>query len=359
MVEEHESIFYEGRIKEIEKILIQFVIDSGTTKRSEIDSHLLTYMLLHPKLTQSQLHKLSLEFYKKKSKSGISRGKISSFLKSLEAFHILSIEKESEDKNYNYVYSLQGSLGDLLKNSVDQGLGLLHEMANFYSKKLESLANLPVHQRKEAYPTIILRVKELLEFWKYYGTLFKDFITGAEDKGLLKDFYKDIEEYSADLTLDDIEEEIIRVLSETTGFMVKNIHYTRILSYNILRKRLTQDELQELTGYSKGFISQALNYLVKEKLIERVKQKGIRKTYYTIESIRRSYFSRFINRLNRSLKYKPLLEDLLQELEEKKEKLKNLNGYNLIKQKLGEILEIYPKIEIILNILETELKKNV
>ena len=103
MLEKESNIFYEGRIKEIEKTLIQYIIEVGKYKRSEIESHLLAYLLFHPKLSQAQMRALSLEFYVKKSKKGISTGKISSFVKTYEKFQVLHREKEKIGNNYTNI----------------------------------------------------------------------------------------------------------------------------------------------------------------------------------------------------------------------------------------------------------------
>ena len=361
MLEKQSSICYEGRIKEIEKALVQYVVDVGKTKRSEIESHLLAYLLFHSKLSQAQMRALSLEFYNKKSKKGISTGKISSFVKKYEKFRVLHRERVKSGNNYTYFYSFRGSLTNLTMTALYEGTGMIHEMVDFFTQKLDSLNNLNSKQKNNSiFPTILSRTKELVDFWSEYELIVKDLknsFLNIPKNASKRGYFKEIEDYSADLSLEDIEEEIIKALTETTGFTVKNDQYTRILSYFIIRKQLTQGEIKKLTGYSTGFISQALNYLIENELIQKKKIKGVRKPFYVVESIKYNYFLRFFNRLNLTFRKKPVLDQLLQELRESEDKLKHLNGYVFIRQRLEELLEYFPLVDDFIEILNTELDK--
>lgn len=360
MQEKQDSIFYEGRIKEIEKALVQYVVDVGKTKRSELESHLLAYLLFHPKLSQAQMRNLSEEFYIKNSKRGISTGKISSFVKKYEKFRVLQREKEKTGNNYAYFYSFSGPVSKLTITALYEGTGMIHEMVDFFTQKIESLNKLNSKQKnKKIFPLILSRTKELINFWTEYENIvkrLKDSFPDVPKTISQRGYFKDIEDYSADLSLEDIEEEIIKALTETTGFTVKNDQYTRILSYFIIRKQLTQGDVKKLTGYSTGFISQALNYLIENELIQKVKIKGVRKPFYVVESIKYNYFLRFFNRLNLTFSKKPILDQIIQELRENEEELRDQNGYAFIRQRLEELLEYFPLVEDFIDILKTELQ---
>jgi DNA-binding transcriptional regulator GbsR (MarR family) len=361
MQEKQELFFYKGRIKEIEEALVQYVVDVGKTKRSKMDSHLLAYLLFHPKLSQAQMRALSKKFYLKKSKSGISTGRISSFVNKYEKFRVLHREKEKSGRNYTYFYSFRGTLTNLTMTALYEGIGMIHEMIDFFAQKIESLTNLNSKQKNNSvFPIVLSRTKELINFWREYEDMVKDLKKSFPDipqTTSIRGFFKEIEDYSADLRLEDIEEEIIKALTETTGFTVKNDQYTRILSYFIIRKKLTQGDIKKLTGYSTGYISQALNYLIENELIQKVKIKGVRKPFYVVESIKYNYYLRFYNRLNLTFNKKPVLDELLRELRENEDKLKDLNGYTFIRTRLEELLEYFPLVEEFIEILNTELEK--
>ncbi|MFX1499762.1 MAG: hypothetical protein ACFFDH_02215, partial [Promethearchaeota archaeon] len=355
-----ENIIYEGRIREIEETFINYVVDGGRTKRTEIESHILAYLLLHPKLTQAQIHQLSHEFYIKGSKRGISRGKISSYLNFLNTnFPILKRERILIDRQYTYVYSFDGSIGNIMIEGADLGINVIHQMINFFSQKLTDLTNLNRQERAKSkiYPTLLLRVKELVDFWKYYLNVFRNFSSDVKERKIEKNIYQEIEESSSKLTVNDIEKELVRIPCETFGFIIYNEEYTKILSYLTLRKKLTQGELHKLTGLSVGYISQALKFLIKVDLIEKVKIKGIRKPYYQVDSIPLFYLKRFRSWFNFFEKWKPELEEFIKEFKENKEELQNLNGYERIKILLEGYLQLIPMLEQFLKILDSEIKK--
>lgn len=357
---ELENIIYEGRIREIEEIFINYIVEGGRTKRTEIESHILAYILLHPKLTQAQIYQLSHEFYKKGLKRGISRGKISSYLNFLiKNFPILKKEKVLIDKKYVYVYSFEGLIVDMMIEGANLGLNTIHQMINFFKQKLTNLTNLNRQARAKSkiYPTLLLRVKELVDFWEYFLSLFLNFSPEVKERRIERNIYQEIEESTYYLTVDDIEKELIKVPSATFGFVVYNEKYTTILSFLTLRKRLKQEELRKLTGLSTGYISQALNFLIEMDLVKKVKIPGIRKPYYEVDSIPLSYLKRFRKWLIFIIKWKPELEISLKEFKENKEKLKNLNGYERIKELLKEYLQLIPMLEQFLGTIEREIEK--
>ena len=65
-----------------------------------------------------------------------------------------------------------------------------------------------------------------------------------------------------------IENEIIKTLLNYTIFSVRGEITSTILFYFITRKNLTQFELQNLTGFSAGKISQELNEFLEFNLIK-------------------------------------------------------------------------------------------
>ncbi|MFX1346433.1 MAG: hypothetical protein ACFFAI_15150, partial [Promethearchaeota archaeon] len=326
----------------------------------EIESHILAYLILHKKLTQAQIYQLSHEFYKKGSKRGISRGKISSYLNFLlKKFPILKKEKVLIEKNYVYVYSFEGSIVEIMIEGANLGLNIIHQMIYFYKQKLADLTNLnsQVRAKSKIYPTILLRVKEIVDFWEYYLNLFLNFSPDIKERKIDQNIYQEIEDDTSETTVDDIEKELTKVPSATFGFIVNNEEYTKILSYITMRKRLTQRELHKLTALSTGYISQALNFLIEVDLIKKVKTPGRREPYYEVDSIPLSYLKRFRNWFDFIVKWKPELENSYIELNKNKEELKNLNGYERIKEILKEYLQLIPILEQFLGIIDQEIEK--
>ena len=69
--------------------------------------------------------------------------------------------------------------------------------------------------------------------------------------------------------LGEIEWEIVDFLVQSPLFVGQSEYMPVIKSYFITRRDLTQKDIKELTGYSTGVISQALNELVKMGFVEK------------------------------------------------------------------------------------------
>jgi len=277
----------------------------------------------------------------------------------LKNFPILKRKRILIGNQYTYIYTFKGSIVDMMLEGSNLGLNVIHQMIDFLNKTLACLTNLNSQERAKSkiYPTLLLRVKELVDFWEYYLNLFLNFSPNLKEKKIDRNIYQEIENNESNLTVDDIERKIVNIPIITFGFIVYNKKYTKILSYLTLRKRLQQDELYKLTGFSTGYISQALKFLIELDFVKKVKIVGIRKPYYEVDSIPLSYLKRIRNWFFFIVKWKPELENYFKELNDNMEKLKNLNGYKRIKELLKSYLQLIPMLEKILGIIERELEK--
>lgn len=277
----------------------------------------------------------------------------------MKNFPILKRKRILIGNQYTYIYTFKGSIVDMMLEGSNLGLNVIHQMIDFLNKTLACLTNLNSQERAKSkiYPTLLLRVKELVDFWEYYLNLFLNFSPNLKEKKIDRNIYQEIENNESNLTVDDIERKIVNIPIITFGFIVYNKKYTKILSYLTLRKRLQQDELYKLTGFSTGYISQALKFLIELDFVKKVKIVGIRKPYYEVDSIPLSYLKRIRNWFFFIVKWKPELENYFKELNDNMEKLKNLNGYKRIKELLKSYLQLIPMLEKILGIIERELEK--
>ena len=126
-----------------------------------------------------------------------------------------------------------------------------------------------------------------------------------------------------------IENEIFRKLLKFTVFSVRGEISTKILFYFITRKDLTQSKLQKLTGFSAGKISQELNNFLDFNLIKISKRS--KPWVYSMESVVVETFSRAISLLKTNLKWETKFLKMKNELEDNREMLQKLNGYDKIK----------------------------
>ena len=132
-----------------------------------------------------------------------------------------------------------------------------------------------------------------------------------------------------DPEIEKIESEIIENLLKCQIFSVRGEITSKILFYFITRKDLTQSELQYLTGFSAGKISQELNNFLEFDLIKI--SKNSKPWIYTMESVVAETFSRAINLLRTNLKWETRFLEIKRDLEDNREELQKLNGYDEVK----------------------------
>jgi len=151
-----------------------------------------------------------------------------------------------------------------------------------------------------------------------------------------------------------IESEIIETLLKFTIFSVRGIITSKILFYFITRKNLAQSELQYLTGFSTGKISQELNNFLEFNLIKISKKS--KPWIYTMESGVVETFSRAITLLKKNLKWETKFLEIKKELEVKREGLQKLNGYDEVKEFIEVNLMRFAGFKVVLKLWE-DLKK--
>ncbi|MFW9999543.1 MAG: hypothetical protein ACFE88_05450 [Candidatus Hermodarchaeota archaeon] len=126
-----------------------------------------------------------------------------------------------------------------------------------------------------------------------------------------------------------IESEVINKLLNYIIFSIRGEITSKILFYFITRKDLTQSKIQDLTGFSAGKISQELNNFLEFNLIKI--SKNSKPWVYSMESVVAETFSRAINLLKTNVKWEAKFLEMKKDLEDNKEKLQKLNGYNEVK----------------------------
>jgi DNA-binding transcriptional regulator GbsR (MarR family) len=151
-----------------------------------------------------------------------------------------------------------------------------------------------------------------------------------------------------------IESEIIENLLNFTIFSIRGEITSTILFYFITRKNLTQSELQNLTGFSAGKISQELNDFLEFNLIKISKKS--KPWVYSMESVPVETLSRAISLLKTNLKWEPKFLEIKKELEDNREELEKLNGYDEVTDFLKVNLNRFTGFKKIVQLWE-DLKK--
>ncbi len=147
-----------------------------------------------------------------------------------------------------------------------------------------------------------------------------------------------------------IESEIFKTLLKYTVFSVRGEIASKILFYFITRKDLTQSELQNLTGFSAGKISQELNNFLEFNLIKISKKS--KPWIYSMESVVAETFSRAISLLKTNIKWEAKFLEMKNDLVINREELQNLNGYNEIKDFIDVNLMRFSGYKAVINLWE-------
>ncbi|MFX1327569.1 MAG: hypothetical protein ACFE91_05425 [Promethearchaeota archaeon] len=120
-----ENHIFEGKIKEYEQILIDFILDSGRAKSVDPNLQLIIgYIGIHKKLTQKQLKDLT----------GLSTGTISKKLRDILALRVAKKEKIPKTNEYLYINTPE-SYGDI----ADAALEDFMKINEFLKKKITEL----------------------------------------------------------------------------------------------------------------------------------------------------------------------------------------------------------------------------
>ena len=343
---------YPKEIRRFESDLIDFIVESGKNKRSsDIESHILAYFLLHRSLTQKQIQELSTIFHKKK----ISKGSISNFLSQYERYGVLVKKKIPEKKN-SFRYTLKDrNIRDLMSTGFESGFDELESWIEFIEIRIQVLKNIkPEPSEIKLHMILIERLKEIKDFLQFQEKLMKNFLSDKLDREEKNEIQisVDLIDRMKKKSILEIEQEVVNFTENNPLFMIDEVSYIPIFSYLITRKKLTQSQLQELTGLSSGLISEGLNHLLKKGFIKLEKVKGIRKRFYTIPSIAYSNYLKQYQRFKYINQFKKKIDLIFQEMKNREDELKELNGYNVILEWVEQILKLFVVVEKGINLFE-------
>ena len=361
MSKKYEDFIYPEEIRKYEKDLLDFIVESGKNKRkSDIESHILGYFLLHSSLTQKEIQILSTKF-----RSGrISSGSISNFLNQYTSYEprIILKRKVPNSKNKFRYHIISENLREMFAVGKEAGVNVLYEIIGNIKDILRYLENLNPNEKEiKLYNTILERTKELLAYLEYHLSLFDNFMESIIGKEYPLKKGTKIQKTNSKLkkvnsqNLKAIEQELINLILNSELFIIEEIKYHPIIAYLITRKRLTQLELQKLTSLSTGLISEGLKYLKKERYIEIQKLQGDRQRRYILKSIGYFNFFKFYKRFRNIVHNKYKLVHILDELKKRKDELGEINGYNIIKKRVEEFLEQFKVIDFGIQIFQKAL----
>lgn len=342
-----ENLYFQGRIKEIEQEIVEFQLNlARSNNQSESLQKILSTLLLHGKLTQSQIKKLAIL-----SKSTISTGL-------LNLLNIGHIKKEKIQGSREYAYYISSTF----KESMFNALGSLDNEIKFLEIKQKELVN-NYSPKCIGYNLLTNRINELI----YVFGLYQKVVEKLEDDTIeikTKDIAIDLTKEdlrNIDVVIDpeikQIEDKIIDYFLYSSAYSTLDELTNRVYIYFFTRKVLTQKKLRYLTGLSLGKISQIVKQLIDVDTIEKLNKNENRtiipadmkrQQIYTMISIQRSFFKSGLTSGKKILKNKSRFQELMSELVAYEAELKTLNGYD----KVLEVLKNYFRLFMIFDKIE-------
>ncbi len=348
------SHLFNEKFRKYEEKLVAFLLDISQIKRVNPKISIISsYLLIHEKLTQKELKELT----------GFSMGSISTLLSVMtgtEAF-----KKERIIHTHTYTYSFSGNLEDLTTKGYEIALSSFSSFERFLKNKKKEL-NILIEQSKEGAEHLSQRIEELLESFEIYENLFP-MLTRSPNNGTTKEYSlegliliktkkQEAKKIKFDPEIYMIEDDMINQLAASPMFASRDPMFIRILGYFMTRKYLTQNRLKRITGLSTGKISEEINMLLKNGLIEKVNVSDKGKITYGAESAGKMLlkFSRSV--LYRMANWDDELQNMRSELEDNRIKLESLNGYSRIYQINKYLLDTISNYKRLMDMLDIILK---
>lgn len=341
---------FSEKLRKYEDTFVEFLLDIAESKRVNPKiSKISSYLLLHGKLTQKELKELT----------GFSMGSISTLISVMAG--IGAYKKERIPHTHTYVYSFTGNLEDLTTKGFEIALSSFDSFERYISNKKIELKGL-IERSKEGAEYLLQRINELLEIFEIYKKLFslliknstekiqkdipqKDLILTKGEKNINKKIRFDPEVYI-------FEDDLLNQLVASPMFSGRDPMFVKILGYFITRKYLTQRKLQRITGLSAGKISQEVNTLLENGLIEKVDVSDKGKITYGAESAGIMFlkFSRSI--INKMVKWDDKLQKMKVELENNRKLIGNLDGFSRIYKINKFLLDSISKYKIFIDAVD-------
>jgi len=161
--------------------------------------------------------------------------------------------------------------------------------------------------------------------------------------------------FNSDIT--QIEKDLVEFLTKSQFFIGEKNSTAEIISFFIARKELTQNKLKELTGLSKGTISQELNDLLNRNIIEEKEGIDTKIKRYSMNSIMDGFINSYLSAVKDYLKYKKKFSQIKLKLEQEREILQNFEEYDMIYKVINIFLDSLPITERIVEMLKKRKEK--
>ena len=158
-----------------------------------------------------------------------------------------------------------------------------------------------------------------------------------------------IEEFDDEIRT--IEKDIFKYLMSYSLFIGQKTTFTSIKIYFITRKSLTQEKLHELTGFSRGTISQELKKLISMELIEKTSVSTSGEITYSMKNPITAFHHSFRDLMNDISRFAKKIDAIKDDIEKEKVLIENLHGFDRIYQLVNALTNSIPfSLDLVKNI---------
>ena len=152
-----------------------------------------------------------------------------------------------------------------------------------------------------------------------------------------------------------IEKDIFKFLMSYSLFIGQKTTFTTIKIYFITRKSLTQEKLHELTGFSRGTISQELKKLISMDIIEKTNVSNTGEITYLMKNPIIAFVHSFSNLMNDISKFANRIDAIKDDIEKEKDLIEDLHGFDKIYQLVNVLAKSIPFSLELIKTIEKEL----
>ena len=163
----------------------------------------------------------------------------------------------------------------------------------------------------------------------------------------------EIEEFDDEIKA--IEDDIVKFLMSYSLFIGQKTTFTTIKIYFITRKALTQEKLQELTGFSRGTISQELKKLISMGIIERSNVSTTGEITYSMKNPIIAFIHSFSALMKDISRFSKNIDAIKDEIENEKALIESLYGFDKIYQLVNVLTNSIPFSLELIKLIEKEL----
>ena len=153
----------------------------------------------------------------------------------------------------------------------------------------------------------------------------------------------------------EIEKDILKFLMSYSLFIGQKTTFITIKIYFITRKYLTQEKLHELTGFSRGTISQELKKLISMDLIEKTSVSTTGEITYSMKNPIIAFIHSFRDLTNDISRFAKKINAIKDDIENEKALIENLHGFDKIYELVNVLANSIPFSLELIKTIEKEL----